>query len=391
MLNRRMLRIKALQAVYACQQAEAALLQNMRESLAQPFERDLNSLEAYDAPRMEGLKQLAESYFDDMIAGKSVGAESEADRPAYEVARKGYKTWQDTQASERKRLRQDMLAEAEGVRSWYLMLLDLLVEMSHQAEAEEEENRRRMLNPSTAPEHELKLVNQNPFIEALKADTAFQQELKRAGVSWHEHGDFLKKLYREEFKKMEGFADYVKAFTVDTEGHRNLLLDFYKKVVFKSEVASEFFENLDLRWTENHDILRGMVVKTLKSLQPGEAVTLLDLSPDWADDRHFFLTLFDETIAHQAEWEQLIASRSQNWDTERLAMTDRILLMLAISEWTAMPNIPVKVTINEYIELAKGYSTPQSKQFVNGLLDALSEDLKASGRIIKSGRGLFDQ
>jgi N utilization substance protein B len=139
-----------------------------------------------------------------------------------------------------------------------------------------------------------------------------------------------------------------------------------------------------------------MLSKTIKSVEDLDAesgehsIELLSLSMNWEDDREFFMALYQHTLDHDQEYEKLIVDKVQNWDTERVAMIDKILLKMAISEMVSFPSIPVKVTINEYIELSKLYSTPKSRQFINGILDVIAADLVNSGVIRKSGRGLID-
>ena len=140
---------------------------------------------------------------------------------------------------------------------------------------------------------------------------------------------------------------------------------------------------------ENKDIIKSLINKTLKSISADGAV-LAPLSYQWEEDKQFFLDIFDHTIKHESWAEKLIAESAKNWETDRIAQVDMILLKMALSEMINFPSIPVKVTINEYIELSKKYSTPKSKKFVNGILDVLANDLMANGTIKKSGRGLID-
>jgi len=131
------------------------------------------------------------------------------------------------------------------------------------------------------------------------------------------------------------------------------------------------------------------VDKSLKSYADGK-IELQKLSLDWDDDKLFIDKLFKSTIELDGQHKQLIARNTKNWEVDRLALTDRVILEMAIAEMIHFPNIPVKVTINEYIELTKEYSTPKSKQFINGILDVISKTMKESGAIKKSGRGLLD-
>jgi N utilization substance protein B len=140
-----------------------------------------------------------------------------------------------------------------------------------------------------------------------------------------------------------------------------------------------------------------MLAKTIKKWDPSfdefHPLPPLMVNPDEEGDdliRDFVLQLFRKTIIHSSRSADLIAERAQNWEIERIAVLDVILIKMAITEFTEFPSIPIKVTINEYIEISKEYSTPRSRQFINGILDKLVTDLKAEGVIKKSGRGLLE-
>ena len=164
----------------------------------------------------------------------------------------------------------------------------------------------------------------------------------------------------------------------------------YKKIIFKSEIIGAYFEKHDLRWNENKSIIRSMVLKTLKNFHIENPLELQPLSYNEDDDFKYVDLLFSETTSREYELEKIISKRVKNWDTSRMAMTDLVILKMALVEMMTFPSIPIKVTINEYIEISKNYSTPRSKQFVNGILDVLANELSSEGIIKKSGRGLLD-
>ncbi|EIM78788.1 NusB antitermination factor [Nitritalea halalkaliphila LW7] len=117
---------------------------------------------------------------------------------------------------------------------------------------------------------------------------------------------------------------------------------------------------------------------------------LPEIAMNWEEDKEFFQNIVNFTIANEDNHRDLIAKKTENWDIERVALTDKIILSMALTEMKQFPSIPTKVSINEYIDISKHYSTPKSKQFVNGLLDVLSKELTEAGEIRKSGRGLLD-
>jgi N utilization substance protein B len=157
-------------------------------------------------------------------------------------------------------------------------------------------------------------------------------------------------------------------------------------------VINDYFEEEVLRWAEDKDIIKALVEKTIKSFTPetDKTITLHTLSLNWDEDKDFIEVLYRTATSLTDKHKELIANNTRNWEVDRLPLIDRIILEMAIAELISFPNIPVKVTINEYIELAKNYSTPKSRQFVNGILDVIAKELKDSGEIKKSGRGLID-
>lgn len=148
-----------------------------------------------------------------------------------------------------------------------------------------------------------------------------------------------------------------------------------------------------MNWTENKSIVRSLSSKVLKTITGTEDESdeiLPELALNWEEDKEFFQEIYNLTVASEKEYSELIATTTKNWDVERIALTDRVILIMALSEMVNFSSIPTKVSINEYIDISKTYSTPKSKQFVNGLLDTLSKELTESGKIRKSGRGLID-
>jgi N utilization substance protein B len=206
--------------------------------------------------------------------------------------------------------------------------------------------------------------------------------------SWKENKDRISQWYKE-IKSHKGLAQEFDQETSGPDVGLKKLRYIFKSILWKSESFQNFFEEYDRGWVENKDIIKSLVNKTLKSITDKDAV-LAPLSYQWEDDKQFFADIFDTTLKQELWSEQLIAESAKNWDKDRIAQVDMILLKMALSEMRNFPSIPVKVTINEYIEMSKKYSTPKSKNFINGLLDVLANDLMASGTIKKSGRGLID-
>jgi N utilization substance protein B len=166
----------------------------------------------------------------------------------------------------------------------------------------------------------------------------------------------------------------------------------FRRIILGKNSINDYFEEAVLRWAEDKDIVKALVDKTIKSYSPKDEklMSLFTLTVNWEEDREFVEILFKESADLSDELKELISQNTRNWEVDRLPLTDRVILEMAIGELINFPNIPVKVTINEYIELAKNYSTPKSSQFINGILDVIANELKGSGAMKKSGRGLID-
>jgi N utilization substance protein B len=202
----------------------------------------------------------------------------------------------------------------------------------------------------------------------------------------------VKGWFRDVVRQDSEYLHYLDRKTITLDDQKKFINHLFKKVILGKTIINEHFEEDVLRWSEDKDIVKGMVEKTVKSFNgEGEAsLTLYALSINWEDDKTFIEKLYESTTSLDAEYKDLIAQNTRNWEVERLPLTDRMILEMAIAELMVFPNIPVKVTINEYIELAKNYSTPNSRQFINGILDVISKELKEKGTMKKSGRGLID-
>jgi N utilization substance protein B len=237
-------------------------------------------------------------------------------------------------------------------------------------------------------------LEQNPVIQKIIDNKQLQEQTIRRTLQWagEDEMDALRQAWRNEMRNDTELRSYLAATPGDYAAEQEILKHLYKEYVFKGEALPARLEADDLNWEENRSIVKNLVVKTLKMLdeQATEELGLLSLSANWQEDKEFAETLYKQTLADDARYEQLISGAVQNWDVERVALLDKIILKMALCEMHLFRSIPVKVTINEYIEISKLYSTPKSKQFVNGILDKLAQDLMASGAIRKSGRGLLD-
>lgn len=240
--------------------------------------------------------------------------------------------------------------------------------------------------------NELNLA-QNKVLANLKESPFYRATVAKSNVNLDDLELEIREWFREYIKPSEPYQEYLKISEPTLEQDFEAVDGILKKVIFKNEVILNYFSEKDLNWTENKSIVRSLASKVLKNAAEPEQTEeshLPEIAINWEEDKEFFQNIFNFTIENDLENKALIAQKTKNWDIDRLAFTDKIIMSMALTEMKRFPSIPVKVTINEYIDISKTYSTPKSKQFVNGLLDVLAKELTESGQIRKSGRGLLD-
>jgi N utilization substance protein B len=175
------------------------------------------------------------------------------------------------------------------------------------------------------------------------------------------------------------------------EYDKELILRIFKKFIINHDDVQEYMEDQGIFWNDDLDLAASMVLRTIKSVKPNdEDVNFLPLWKEGEDEEAYCRDLFRKTLALGADLEKDISQYTKNWEVERIAIMDMVILKMALAEALIFENIPVKVTMNEYIELAKYYSTPKSAQFVNGILDQIIPKWTKEGKIKKVGRGLIE-
>ena len=397
MLNRRLLRIKVMQSLYAYQQAVGADLLLAQDRIAEAFEPDLAAKEAPDRRQLEGQRKLGEAQLRDWHRSRSA-PETTGDKLVDAAVADAMSYYEKQSARDQTFHGGQLLHGAEAIHDQYLHLLNLPAALLEVIEEDQEREGRRRLGPREDAAAYTRL-QQSAAIAKLRANEQLQDLTIRRKLTWSgaEEVEALRMAWRQEIKSDETVQTYLTGKLTglpdtDYETDLELLRHIYKTFVFKGEALPRQLEADDLNWEENRPIVRNLVLKTFKMLPyaADEKQELMNLSANWAEDREFAEALYKQTLVDDAKFEQLIAASVQNWDVDRVALLDKIILKMALCEMQLFRGIPVKVTINEYIEISKLYSTPKSKEFVNGVLDKMAQDLAAKGDIRKSGRGLLD-
>ena len=387
MLNRRLLRIKVMQAMYALYQSRESNFELGLEEIADSFLPDLNSMEVQNHELLKKKKQEASALYEKSF--HEVVHYTTQDKDVISAAENAKSTYKSRVEKDIKHFRKLMLEDVDNINYKYLELLAFLMELADFVQIDEEEKKSKLVKAMPTASKELKLQN-NAVITALRANKDF--ELQRIKKNVKLDAAFVRNTFKEYLKTDEEYKRYQSLDESTVQADRDICLYILKSIFLKKEAVVIHFESDDLNWTENSSIVKSMAVKTIKSVGEGDTANdiLLDISSNWEEDRAYFIELYDKTVQMDDKLEPIITERVKNWEADRVAMMDKIIMKLATAEMIIFPSIPVKVSINEFIEISKIYSTPKSKVFVNGILDSIAADLTKDGTIRKSGRGLID-
>ncbi|MEM6842974.1 MAG: transcription antitermination factor NusB [Bacteroidota bacterium] len=389
MLNRRLLRIKAMQHIYAYQQCQQANQALAFDYVREAFEPDLNAMELPDPEQLAQDRRMAEEILTARLRGNLGPAK--ASEAAQRVAKNALNRYDTQTQKDRTFLKNQMLARVESMSDHYKLSLLLLVVIAD--ESHREIQKKSASADSVLPEEVISTrFYLNPLVQAIRDHQGIQTEAIRKNWSWQEQQGDIRQLYKNTIKADETFHTYQHSSKTTLEDDITIVRHVFNEHLLKSEVVNNFFEELDISWEENQKVIKSLVNRSLKSLAdyPNEGIEIASLTPNWEDDKAFFAELYSLTVRNHAEYEQIIADKSKNWSVDRIASMDQVILKMAIAEMLNFPSIPIKVTINEYVDISKQYSTQKSKQFINGLLDVIAQSLQEKGLIRKSGRGLID-
>jgi transcription antitermination protein NusB len=377
MLNRRSLRIKVMQSLFALQQCKDASYELSLEQIVDTFAPDLNSMEVQDKPQLTLAKKLAVKTFEKAFAENEFPVDHE-DPKIKKAVNAAFQYYQAQVKKDNDFFRKNLVSDVEKIYDQYISTLSLVAAFGELAEADKKVSHKNFVA--------------NAWVKAFQNSEQLRKEALKLGRHWQDKSDKVRLWFRDVVRQDNEYLSYLDRKNPTTEDQRKFISHLFKKVIFGKTVINDFFEEEVLRWAEDKDIIKALVEKTIKSFDPetDKNITLHTLSLNWDEDKEFIEILFKTATSLPENHKALIANNTRNWEVERLPLTDRIILEMAIAELISFPNIPVKVTINEFIELAKNYSTPKSRQFVNGILDVIAKELKDSGEIKKSGRGLID-
>lgn len=366
-----------MQSLFALQQCKEANYELCLENIGDAFAPDLNSMEVQDKTLLNQQKKTAIKLFEKAFSGKEISTEEE-DKKIKKSVQDALAFYATQSKKDSDFLRKNLVSEVEKLYDVYIGVLSLAGVFADLAEADKKVSHANFIN--------------NTWIKALQNSEALKKDALKLNRHWQNKQDRTKVWFKDVVRQDDGYLSYLDKKKPTLDDQKKLANHLFRKVILGNTVINEFFEEEVLRWAEDKEVVKGLVEKTVKSFDPEKdpRISLHTLSLNWDDDRDFMEKLFNQAAELSQEHKDLIANNTRNWEVDRLPLTDRIVLQMSIAELITFPNIPVKVTINEYIELAKNYSTPKSRQFINGILDVIANELKNKGAVKKSGRGLID-
>ena len=233
---------------------------------------------------------------------------------------------------------------------------------------------------------------ENRVFKILKESEELTMILERAKISWSEEHDDLRRTFKQ-FKTEDAFILYMTREDNNIQTDKAIIEVLFKEKLGLNGVIHASLEEKNIFWRDDLPYAALGLIKTIQSISEDQKAGvgfLADLYKNKKEDQSFAKELLRKTVIFSDEYGGIVAAKSDNWETERIALLDMLLMKMALTELEHFPTVPVKVTLNEYIELAKMYSTPKSKYFINGVLDKLVDEFKKSKRIVKRGRGLIE-
>ena len=282
----------------------------------------------------------------------------------------------------------ELFHSIEKIYDLYIFILMLIPSLKRQASIQIEEAKRsaflrqdiHILKTGFVDNQLIDLFEQSKMLQKISADRK---------INWEGdvENDLTKKIFKEIYST-DNYKNLLDNQSPSFNDDKDALVQLYKKEICNQEKLHHFFDEKSIYWQDDLDHVSSMILKTLKSISKDQELEILPL---WKEDEYEFTqNLFRKAVLQKEENDAVLQNYSKNWEKERLATMDSLLMNLAMTEALEFSSIPIKVTLNEYIEISKFYSTPKSNSFINGILDRIFEDYKKDGKLVKRGRGLIN-
>jgi N utilization substance protein B len=282
-----------------------------------------------------------------------------------------------------------LLYSIDNILDLYLTMLSSLMEIGKKEAIFIEKSGKKHITTSQERNPNKKFIN-NTILQILSENNSFSIALENRKINhWELNEDYIQILL-DSIKNSNFYAKYMANTINNFEEDKQFILDIFTELIVPNEKLYEFLEDNKLTWIDDIPVVNTQIIKQLKLIKSAkdEAFKVPKLFKD-QEDQEFVTNLFRKTVLNERELAKEYVDKTPNWDSERIAEIDTIVLKMAICEFVKFPSIPVKVTINEYLEIAKEYSTPKSSIFINGILDNLVKEFEIANKLNKIGRGLM--
>ena len=280
-----------------------------------------------------------------------------------------------------------LLASIDKTYDLYFQMLSLVVELAHYAEQRQQAAMQKKLPTYEDLNPNRKFV-ENSVIRLIADSDSVNDYLAARKLNWSKYPELIKMLYNQ-LEETPYFKKYMSSQERSFREDLALITEFYTKELEECEMLEEALDEQSILWNDDLGFALVMVTRTLSNMRPShkEVKVLPKFKSD--EDLDYATSLFENAAVNFDEHLETIEQYTRNWDVERIAYMDNIIMVIALAELVSCPSIPVKVTLDEYIEIAKFYSTQSSSTFINGVLDKMVTSLTEAGKINKSGRGLI--
>jgi N utilization substance protein B len=282
-----------------------------------------------------------------------------------------------------------LLQSLESMYDLYLIVLSLLIEVQKKAEDHLGKSQNKFLATAEEKNPNYKFIN-NQVLNLIKEDASLKAALEARKLNyWYLDFEYVDIIFKAIIESAL-YKEYMKSKTSDFHKDKLFLIDVFTEIIAPNEKLYDYFEDKKLTWVDDLPIVNTSILKLLKKVKPTIPSTYFTpkLYKD-LEDRDFAIDLFKKSVLNRSKFNEEIAVKTTNWDSDRIANMDAVLLQMAICEFQKFPSIPVKVTINEYLDIAKEYSTPKSSIFINGILDKILKEYNTQDKHTKIGRGLL--
>ena len=275
----------------------------------------------------------------------------------------------------------------EKMYDLYVLNLQLLVEVQKLAHKRTELSKKKILATKEELNPNTKFIN-NKLINLLNESVSLEGYVELNKLNYWKLDNEYVKIILDELLNSDLYKKYMSTTDDSYQVDKTFVVDFFKQIVAPNEKLADYFEDKMISWVDDIPFVNTWIVKSLNKQKPQNPFILGSLYKD-SEDKQFVSNLFTKTVLNQHKYQEDIIDKTPNWEADRIAGIDMIIIKMAITEFLHFPSIPTRVSINEYIEVAKDYSTNKSGYFINGVLDKLSKDYLAENKMVKIGRGLL--